>query len=113
MMHLPVQLREDAIADLQEIASFIAKSGGSQKTALAFISRIKAKCLKIGAIPNGSPLREDLGPGIRLAVFERSAVIAYRVFPENVEIINVFYGGRDYEALNLLPSQKKPPSPIR
>lgn len=30
--------------------------------------------------------------------FERSTVIAYRV-GKTVEIVNVFYGGRDYEAL--------------
>ena len=29
--------------------------------------------------------------------FERSAVIVYRV-GKTVEIVNVFYGGRDYEA---------------
>ena len=31
--------------------------------------------------------------------FERSAVIVYRVEPDHVLITNVFYGGRDYEAL--------------
>jgi len=30
--------------------------------------------------------------------FEHTAIIAYRV-TEHVEIINVFYGGRDYESL--------------
>lgn len=30
--------------------------------------------------------------------FERSTVIAYRV-GRTVEIVNVFYGGRDYETL--------------
>ena len=40
----------------------------------------------------------DLGPGIRIAPFEHSAVVAYRVEDDAVEIVNVFYGGRDYEA---------------
>ncbi len=31
--------------------------------------------------------------------FERRAVIAYRVIDDIVEVTNVFYGGRDYEAL--------------
>jgi toxin ParE1/3/4 len=31
--------------------------------------------------------------------FERVAVIAYRVEPNRVRITNVFYGGRDFEAL--------------
>jgi toxin ParE1/3/4 len=31
--------------------------------------------------------------------FERSAVIAYLVDDHQVRVTNVFYGGRDYEAL--------------
>jgi toxin ParE1/3/4 len=99
MKRLPVCLREEAVTDLQEIAAYIADKSGSRKTALGFIRRIKARCLGIGEIPNGSPLREDLGPGIRLAAFERSAVIAYQVLPNSVEVVNIFYGGRDYETL--------------
>jgi toxin ParE1/3/4 len=36
--------------------------------------------------------------GLRTVPFERKAVIAYRV-TKAVEITNIFYGGRDYEAL--------------
>jgi toxin ParE1/3/4 len=36
---------------------------------------------------------------LRTATFERSAVIAYIVEDGAVRIINIFYGGRDYEAL--------------
>ncbi|MGO6899277.1 type II toxin-antitoxin system RelE/ParE family toxin, partial [Rhizobium ruizarguesonis] len=39
-----------------------------------------------------------LAPGLRTVPFEHSAVIAYRV-TKAVEIVNVFYGGRDYESL--------------
>jgi toxin ParE1/3/4 len=39
-----------------------------------------------------------LEPGLRTIPFERRAVIAYRV-TNAVEITNIFYGGRDYEAL--------------
>lgn len=35
---------------------------------------------------------------LRTVPFERSAVIAYLV-SDSVEILNVFYGGKDYEAL--------------
>ena len=37
--------------------------------------------------------------GLRTVPFERSAVIAYRVENDTVEITNIFYGGQDYEAL--------------
>jgi toxin ParE1/3/4 len=99
MKRLPVRLREEAIADLQEMATYIAEKSASRKTALGFVRRIKQRCLAIGDAPNGSPLREDLGTGVRTAPFERSAVIVYRVLPECVEIVNIFYGGRDYGAI--------------
>ena len=41
--------------------------------------------------------RDDLQRGVRLLPFERTAVIAYRVLSSEVEVINIFYGGRDYE----------------
>nr|WP_260682893.1 type II toxin-antitoxin system RelE/ParE family toxin [Rhizobium laguerreae] len=56
------------------------------------------RCRKIGDAPNGGRPRDDLAPGLRTVPFEHSAVIAYHV-TDAVEIVNVFYGGRDYEAL--------------
>lgn len=40
-------------------------------------------------------------PDIRLRTvpFERSAVIAYVIDQDMVRIVNIFYGGRDFEAL--------------
>lgn len=31
--------------------------------------------------------------------FERSAVIAYLIEDDRIRIVNIFYGGRDYESL--------------
>ena len=42
--------------------------------------------------------RDDLEPGSRMVPHEKSAVIAYRAAAA-VEITNISYGGRDYEAL--------------
>ena len=47
---------------------------------------------------------EDLGPGFRLHPFERRAVIIYRVRPEAVEILGIYYGGRDLAALSTPPA---------
>ena len=47
----------------------------------------------------GGTARDDLRPGLRIFPFEHSAVIAYLVEGGQVCIANVFYGGRDYEAL--------------
>ena len=72
--------------------------GKSRNVALAFVRRIRARCHKIGDAPKGGRPRDDLQPGLRTVPFERSTVIAYRV-GNTVEIVNVFYGGRDYETL--------------
>lgn len=44
------------------------------------------------------PSGDDLQAGLRTVPFEKSAVIAYRI-GETVDITNIFYGGRNYEAL--------------
>lgn len=99
MRQLAVFLREQAIADLEEVYDFIVDGGGPPAVALAFLQRIRARCEKIGLAPEGGVARPDLGHGIRLVPFEKSAVLAYRLHDDAVEIVNVFYGGRDYEAL--------------
>lgn len=98
MRSLKVDYRPEALADLQSIFWFIVENGGSESTAQRFVERIMARCRKIGDVPFGGRPRDDLFPGLRTVPFERSAVIAYRVH-QVVEVTNVFYGGRDYEAL--------------
>jgi len=43
--------------------------------------------------------RDDLRPGLRTIGFRRRVVIAFAVTEEAVEVLGVFYGGSDYEAL--------------
>ena len=99
MRRLKVVLREEAIADLADIYNHIARFSGSGVTAIGFVRRIKARCQRIGNVPMGGIARDDLQPGPRTVPFEHSAVIAYVVEDDRVAITNVFYGGRDYEAL--------------
>ncbi|UOK73978.1 type II toxin-antitoxin system RelE/ParE family toxin [Ancylobacter polymorphus] len=98
MRQARVSYRHDALADLENIYRFIADTSGSHPVAAGFVTRIMARCRKIGDAPLGGRLRTDLAPGLRTVAFERTVVIAYLV-REDVEITNVFYGGRDYEAL--------------
>lgn len=64
-----------------------------------FVERIKGRCSGIGNAPLGGISRDDLEPGLRTVPFEKSAVIAYKVEEDAVRIGNIFYGGRDFEAL--------------
>ena len=98
MSRAEIIYRPGAIADLQRIFDVIAESSGSDLVAQRFIDRIMQRCSKIGDAPRGGRPRDDLKPGLRTIPFERTALIAYRI-SDLVEIINVFYGGRDYETL--------------
>jgi len=99
MRTFPVIYREEALADIEQIIHYLRDLGASHRSAHAFVDRINARCQRIGSVPEGNPLRPDLGPGIRLAPFERSAIILYCLSDTAVEIVRVYYGGRDYQSL--------------
>ncbi len=98
MKSLAVRFKESAAHDLAEIYRIILSGSQSPKIALAFTQRLQKRCQTIGDAPFGGRPRDDLAQGLRTVPFEACAVIAYRV-TDTVEITNIFYGGRDYEAL--------------
>ncbi|WP_352577598.1 type II toxin-antitoxin system RelE/ParE family toxin [Mesorhizobium sp. M0019] len=49
--------------------------------------------------PRGGRPRDDIAPGLRTVPFEHSAIIAYVLSDDLVRIVNIFYGGLDYETL--------------
>ena len=99
MERLEVAFRADAAADLAAIYRWIYNVSLSPLTARRYVDRIVAFCEKIGSMSHGDRPRDDLLPGLRTFPFERRVVIAYLIADGRVEIVNVFYGGRDYEAL--------------
>jgi toxin ParE1/3/4 len=99
MRRLPVFYHHKAAADLENIFIHLVEQGAASSTARAFVARIVARCNGIGDVPEGFPARPDLGLRVRIAPFERSAVILYRPTDDGVEIFRVFYGGRDYETI--------------
>jgi toxin ParE1/3/4 len=94
-----VTYREAASADILNIYRWVYEASLDPVTAERFTARLLAACEHIGAFPLAGRTRDDLMTGLRTMAFERRAVIAYRVGDENVDIINVFYGGRDFESL--------------
>lgn len=98
MRRLNVVFSPDARRDILSVFKWVEDVSKDSTVALRFTQRITAACRKIGDRPLAGRLRDDLAPGLRTFSFERKAVIAYRVHEDHVEIINVFYGGRDFEA---------------
>ncbi|SFL22702.1 type II toxin-antitoxin system RelE/ParE family toxin [Methylobacterium pseudosasicola] len=99
MRRLPVAFQRDARIDLADIFRVVLLASQDNAIAEGFIRRIIERCRRIGDAPHGGRPRDDLEPSLRTVPFERSAIIAYRVETERVMITNVFYGGRDFEAL--------------
>ena len=99
MREVEVVYRPEAIDDLQQIYHFIVELSDDPGVARAYVLRIRERCRRIGAVPLGGTLRDDLAPGLRTVPFERRAVIAYRLTAAGAEITNIFYGGRDFEAV--------------
>jgi len=99
MRRIRVEFRPSADDDLIAIFDFVFEASRSAATAQRFTQRIRDRCLRIGDSPSGGRPRDDLFPGLRTVPFERTVVIAYVTEGDRVEIANIFYGGRDFEAI--------------
>jgi toxin ParE1/3/4 len=96
MPNLKVRFRPQARADLFALYDYIAAEAG-EAVAGGYIDRIETACLSLAHFPQRGTRREDLAPGLRTIGFERRVLIAFRVDRSAVTIVNIFYGGRDFE----------------
>ncbi len=64
-----------------------------------FLQDIEDRCRSLVDFPQQGRARNDLGPGYRVLFFARRAVVVYRLTEERIEVLRVFYGGRDYEKI--------------
>lgn len=103
MERYAVEYRPEAMENLLDVAAYVFELSQNIRTAEGYIGRIYARCEKIGDAPFGGVARDDLGTGIRMAVFEKSVVILYTIAENTVWITNVFFGSRDYETLLARP----------
>ena len=99
MQRLEVKYRLEASDDILNIFKFVLENSRNLATADTFVSRIEKRCQSIGNAPYGGKPRDDLMVGLRTVPFEKRTIITYVIVNVVVEITNIFYGGRDYEAL--------------
>ena len=97
-MKYRVSFRPRAKADLIALYDYISEEAG-YVIAGEYIDRIEDACLSLIEFPKRGMQRDDISPGMRTIGFERRATIAFRVFKDEVVIIRIFYGGRNYEPL--------------
>ncbi|TAV51410.1 type II toxin-antitoxin system RelE/ParE family toxin [Rhizobium leguminosarum] len=92
-MALKVVFRPRAEKDLLDIYAFIAAD--NSMAAMEFIRRLRQICHGLEDMPERGAPREDFAPGVRILVFERRVTIAYRVLKDRVQILRLFYAGRN------------------
>ena len=99
-MRAPRRLRLSprAAADLEEIADYIARDNPVR--AATFVDELEPKCRAVAASPELNPARNDLAPGMRMAVHGRYLVL-YRDLPDEdtVRIERVLHGVRNLPRL--------------
>jgi len=86
-----------ARADLEEIFFFIAADNPAR--AGSYIAEIETACENLCSAPMIGTARPDLQPDVRIMSLRRRVIVAYRVLPEEIEVLRVFSGGRDYETI--------------
>jgi toxin ParE1/3/4 len=67
-------------------------------TALSYIQRLEKYCLGFTVASERGHLREDIRPNLRIVGFERRITIAFTVTEDEVTILRLYSGGRNWEA---------------
>ena len=89
-----VTIASEAERDLENIYRLI--SHDDPRAAIRFVQNLRSLCSSLSEMPHRGTPRDD---GIRTLPFQRRAVVACRVMRDVVVVTNIFYGGRDYEAI--------------
>ena len=94
-----VSLTPDAIADLAAIYRFIVDESGYPEIAWNYIERLREKCYSFERAPIRGHKRDDIRANLRILAIDKNAVAAFEVDESHltVTILNIFYGGEDYE----------------
>lgn len=88
----------EAQRHLTELYNWIAEVSYPDR-AERFVSAILDFCNGLASSPFIGTARAGIRPGMQTTGFRRRATIAFAVTDTTVEILGVYYGGRDYESL--------------
>ena len=101
MKSYEVYLTPDAIQDLTDIYEYITEKSGFPEVAWTYIEKLRLKCHDLKTIPLIGQQRDDLRKNLRIVAIDKNAIAAFEVIEDKqiVTILNIFYGGRDYEAI--------------
>ena len=94
-----IVFRPEAEADIFDLYDYVAQASSSLKIAFEFTERVRNTCMKLEHFPERGTMRNEIKNGLRILIHERNTVIAYFITDDNVEITNIFHGGRDWESI--------------
>ena len=105
MKKYDVYLMPDAIKDLEGIYGYITDKSGFPERAWSYVEKLQQKCRELETAPLRGQQRDDLMHNLRIVPIDKKAVAAFIVDEEKkaVLVLNIFYGGSDYEALMMTP----------
>ena len=78
-----------------EIGDYIARDNPTR--ALTFVQELEALARRVAANPGHFPARDDIEPGLRIAVLGRYKLICLER-PDAVRIVRVLHSARDLRA---------------
>ena len=88
----------EAEAQLLELYGYIAVEA-TPETAARFTDGIVTYCESLSSFPLRGTRRDDVRPGLRITSYRKRVVIAFAVDADQAQIIGIFYGGQNYEAI--------------
>lgn len=97
MKRYTIRLSPEARTDLVDIHGYIAERSGSFVTADRYIERIGGFLSSFDIFPERGTIRDDIRPRLRIVGFERSASVAFIVDNDDVIILRILVGGREFE----------------
>ncbi|WP_407048186.1 type II toxin-antitoxin system RelE/ParE family toxin [Methyloraptor flagellatus] len=90
-----VRLRREAEDDLLAIHRYIARRA-SPIIARRYLDRIGGFLESLGHTPERGSIRDDVRPGLRIIGFERRVNVAFVVEADEVVVLRILYGGRQF-----------------
>jgi len=97
-MPYTVVFTPEAEAQLLELYGYLAVEA-SPETAARFTDGIVTYCESLITFPLRGTRRDEVRPGLRITSYRKRVVVAFAVDADQVQIIGIFYGGQNYEAI--------------
>jgi len=97
-MNFHIVFSPEAEEQLAALYGYVA-GAASLDVAAGYVEAIVQHCESLATFPHRGTKRDDVRPGLRITHYKKRAIIAFAIHDNQVSILGVFYGGRDYESI--------------